>query len=170
MKSSLQFLSLALALFALTGNTFVTTRSLSIEGRVKNSVTITIDELEKMTLRDIGSVNIINHKGEKKSEARNLKGVLLREILENVTIDAENPKVLSEYYFICVAEDQYKVVYSWNELFNTNVGNGVFIVLTRDGKQLADDEDGLLMISRGDEKTGRRYVKNLQTIQVKRAE
>jgi hypothetical protein len=43
-----------------------------------------------------------------------VKGVLLKDILIKVEIDAETPKVLSEYYFVCIASDNYKVVFSWN--------------------------------------------------------
>ena len=36
------------------------------------------------------------------------------------------------YYFTCIASDGYKVVFSWNELFNTVAGNTVYIVTSKD--------------------------------------
>ncbi len=144
------------------------TQTIVIKGRIKNEIKIEFADFNKYTLHTIGSVVITNHKGDAKSKAKHLKGVLLKDILQNIVLDDDNPKVFSEYYFVCTAADGYKVVFSWNELFNTAITQRVFIVLERDGKNLANDEDGILMISADDFRTGRRYVKNLETIVVNR--
>lgn len=146
------------------------TKSFLVKGKVKAEKKIEMPDLLKLTLHTIGSVNITSHKGDLKGKAKDMKGVLLRDILQTIELDADNPKLYSEFYFVCRGEDGYKAVYSWNELFNTAVGNSVYIILEKDGKNLADDEDSLLMISSHDIRTGRRYVKNLQAIEVGRAE
>lgn len=146
-----------------------TTSSFTISGDVKLPVTIQIDNLKDWATVPIGDVTITNHLGEKKSEARGLKGVLLKAILSSVEINSESPKVLSEYYFICKATDGYTVVYSWNEIFNTAVGDAVYIVIEKDGKPASAMDDSILMISSRDFKTGRRHVKSLASIEVKRA-
>ncbi|HEY0741335.1 MAG TPA: hypothetical protein VGD40_07735 [Chryseosolibacter sp.] len=146
------------------------TRSFTIKGKVKNEISISEDQLTKHTVQTIGTVNITNHKGELKGKAKDMSGVLLRDILQKVELDEDNPKYFSEYYFVCTGTDNYKVVFSWNELFNTSVAQRVFIVTQKDRKNMLDDEEGILMISADDFRTGRRYVKNLETIQVRRAE
>lgn len=145
------------------------TSSFTISGEVKAPVTVQIDDLKKWTAVLIGDVAITNHLGEKKSEARGLKGILLKAVLSSVEINSESPKVLSEYYFICKANDGYAVVYSWNELFNTAVGDAVYIVTEKDGKPAAAMDDAIFMISPKDFKTGRRHVKSLTSVEVKRA-
>ena len=146
------------------------TASFSISGAVKTPVTIHLADLEKWTSVDIGDVVITNHLGEKKSEAKGLRGVLLKEILSAAEINSESPKVLSEYYFVCKANDGYAVVFSWNELFNTAVGDAVYIVTEKNGKPAASMGDAILMISPKDFKTGRRHVKSLTSIDVRRAQ
>lgn len=126
-------------------------------------------ELGKLKQHDIGDIPITNHLGEPKGTAKGLKGVLLKDVLELVQIDSESPKVLSEYYFACKANDNYTVVYSWNELFNTVVGETVYIITEKEGKPPGQMNDSILMISSKDQKTGRRHVKALATIEVKRA-
>src|SRR6478736_1883232 len=79
------------------------TTSFTISGKVKATVTVSFAELKKLKQHDIGDVAITNHLGEPKSTAKGLKGVLLKDVLELVQIDAGNPKVLSEYYFACKA-------------------------------------------------------------------
>jgi hypothetical protein len=145
------------------------TTSFLISGKVKSNVTIGFADLKKLKSLDIGDVAITNHLGEPKSSAKGLKGVLLKDVLGLVEIDSENPKVLSEYYFVCKANDGYTVVYSWNELFNTAVGDTAYIVTEKEGKKLEQMKDAILMISPKDIRTGRRHVKALMTIEVKRA-
>ncbi|WP_134087864.1 hypothetical protein [Olivibacter sp. XZL3] len=77
----------------------------------------------------------------------------------------ESPKVLSEYYIVCIAKDGYKVVFSWNELFNTPIGDSVLVVTNINEATNGEQEDDLALLSPKDMATGRRYVKQLQTIQ-----
>lgn len=146
------------------------THAFTIKGKLKQELTITDVDLKKYTTHTIGTVNITNHKGDLKGKDKDMTGVLLQDILQNVALDEENPKFFSEYYFVCVGSDNYKVVFSWNELFNTAVSQKVFIVLQKDGQDMSGSEDGMLMISSEDFRTGRRFVKNLETIEVRRAE
>ena len=145
------------------------TSSFTIQGEVKTPKTFTIDDLRQMKASPIEDLVITNHLGEKKSEAKNMKGVLLKDLIGRVEINAESPRVLSEYYFVCIANDDYRVVYSWNELFNTAVGESAFIVTEKGGKTLEKLPDAILMISSKDQKTGRRHVKALTSIEVRRA-
>ncbi len=144
------------------------TQSFTISGEVKSPAVVKNTDLKKWRVQNIGDVVITNHLGEKKSDEKGLKGVLLKDVLQTVEINAENPRVLSEYYFVCKANDGYTVVYSWNELFNSPTGNTVYVVTEREGKTLTEMNDAILMISTGDFKTGRRHLKALATIEIKR--
>lgn len=85
-----------------------------------------------------------------------------------IEIDSENPKVLSEFYFICIASDNYKVVFSWNEIFNNELGKSIYILNGNDGKPASALDNRMALISPKDEMTGRRYVKGLQKIVVEK--
>lgn len=146
------------------------TSSITINGRVKSPKTFTADAVRQYKVYNIGDVVITNHKGEVKGTAKELSGILLKDLLQSIEPDAESPKVLSEYYFTCIASDGYKVVFSWNELFNTATGNTVYIVTAKDHKSMDTLDESILLISTADVHTGRRYVKNLQSIIVRRAE
>jgi hypothetical protein len=145
------------------------TNSFRVSGDDVSPVEITLSELSKLKEIQIGNATITNHLGEKKSEQKALKGVLLKDVLQVIEIKSESPKILSEYYFVCKATDNYTVVYSWNEIFNSPTGDFVFIITGKDGKSLKEMEESILMISANDFKTGRRFVKSLTSIEVKRA-
>jgi hypothetical protein len=144
------------------------TSSFIISGEVFSPLTVSVMDLKKWKEVAIGDLVITNHAGEKKSDAKGLKGILLKEILQTVEIKSESPKVLSEYYFVFTASDGYKVVYSWNELFNTVVGESVYLITEKNGKTITEMDDSILVVSTKDFKTGRRNVKGLTSIEVTR--
>jgi hypothetical protein len=159
---------LALAIFFASAQQIKPTSSFTVSGEVFAPLTVSVMDLKKWKEVAIGDLVITNHLGEKKSEGKGLKGILLKEILQTTEIKSESPKVLSEYYFVFTASDGYKVVYSWNELFNTSVGESVYLVTEKNGKTITEMDDSILVVSLKDFKTGRRNVKGLASIDVMR--
>lgn len=146
------------------------TDQFTIEGLVKAPFIFQLKDASKYRSIRMDSVVIKNHLKERKGSVKNLRGILLKEILANVAIEQDQPKLLSEYYFVLVASDGYKVVFSWNEIFNTQTGEFVFIVTEKDGKSGEAVPDRIALLSPGDDATGRRFVKGLTKIIVKRVE
>ena len=105
---------------------------------------------------------------QKKYTMTNIEGVPIKSILSKVSLATDDPKTLSEYYFVFIASDNYKVVYSWNELFNSATGNNIFVIQKKEGKDLTSLDDVISVICTSDEATGRRYVKGLKEILVER--
>jgi len=145
-----------------------TTENFSIEGKVKNEITVSLADLSSYKAYSIDSIVITNHLGERRSTLKNVKGILLKDILVKVEIDAEAPKVLSEYYFVCIASDNYKAVFSWNEIFNNDLGKSIYILNGNDGKPASVLDNRIALVSPTDKMTGRRYVKGLQKIVIER--
>ncbi|MBS1681173.1 MAG: molybdopterin-binding protein [Bacteroidetes bacterium] len=167
MKKYLFFLFYLIAFFGQAQ--IKTTDYFTISGEVNSPVTISIPDLKKWKEVAIGDLTITNHLGAKRSESKGLKGILLKDILKTVEMKADNPKIMSEFYFIFIASDGYKVVYSWNELFNTTIGDSVYLITEKNGKTISEMDDSILVVSTKDFKTGRRNLKGLITIEIKRA-
>jgi hypothetical protein len=162
------FLLLLCSQLCFSQKEIVSTDEFQIFGLVEKSVTIKYSDLEKEKIVTIGDFKINNHLGEFRKEYKNVKGVLLSDVFKSVKITAESPKLLSEYFFICKASDGYSVVISWNEFFNTDLNSSFLLVLEADGKSLKEGTDKILLIAAKDHKTGRRHVKGLQSIEIKR--
>jgi len=167
---SILFLGLTFIVFSASAQkeNIPTTENFSIEGKVKKSLTVSLADLSSYKSYSIDSIVITNHLGERRSTLRNVKGILLKDVLNKVEIDSETPKVLSEYYFVCVASDNYKTVFSWNEIFNNDTGKSVYIITEQDGKPATALDNRIALVSPKDQMTGRRYVKGLQKIVVER--
>lgn len=141
-----------------------------VSGEVKKQLTITVRDVETAAQEEIGDVTITNHLGVVKGTAKGLKGVKVKEFLANLELTNDNPKLTSTYYFVFTANDGYKIVYSWNELFNSPIGEKVYLVSVKDGKNIQEMPERMLIITPSDYKTGRRYIKGLDSIIVKRVE
>ena len=163
----LVFIALSFSAFAQKEITS-TTEKFSIEGKVKKEMTVSLADLSVYKTYVIDSVIITNHLKGKKNTLKKVKGVRLKDVLAKIEIDAENLKVLNEYYFVFIAADNYKVIFSWNEIFNNNSGKSFYIITGVGGKPASALDSHIALICPGDENTGRRYIKGLQKITVER--
>lgn len=168
MKVIISLLFIMIGSYAIAQEKNETTDQFKIEGLVKQELVVSLSTLAHYKLHTIDSVVISNHLMQRKYSLKNVKGVLLKDILDNVGIQSATPKELSEFYIVCVASDNYKVVFSWNEIFNNKTGENVYILLEHDGKPAVQTDDRVALISPSDTATGRRYVKWLKSIRVER--
>jgi hypothetical protein len=141
-----------------------------ISGLVVQELKFNLVDLEKIPAKKIDDIVITNHLGESRGTAKNLKGFPLKTLLDKIEFKAESPKVLSEFYLTFTATDNYKVVYSWNEIFNSATGDNIYLITEKDGKKLTEMADRILVITPSDQKTGRRNIKGLIKILVGRVE
>jgi hypothetical protein len=169
MKKLLLLLSFCTSV-AFAQETVKKTNKFSIAGKVKKAAVITMDSLKQYTIQTIGDIKITDHTGVFKHEDDKLKGILIKDVLSHSLFDVSSPKLLSTLYFVFIGADGYKVVYSWNELYNTEVGNHVYILMEKNGVKAADMKESLQMTSMMDMKTGRRYLHNLDKVIVGMAE
>jgi len=160
-----------LANLAVFGQRKITsTDSFKIQGKIKSESIFTLKQLDSFPKQILKDQILYNHLGEIKDTVKNCKGVLLKTILSKVEYVFEKPKELNEFYFVFVASDNYKVVFSWNEIYNTEIGNNLFVITELNGKKLNDIEQRIILSSTSDLKTGRRYIKGLEKIEVKKVE
>lgn len=146
------------------------TQKFTITGEVESVSVITLDSLKQYPVKTIGDLNITDHTGTFKHKDDELKGVLLKDVLSHTKFKTTSPKFLSRFYFVCTGADGYKVVYSWNEIYNTVVGDHVFIIMEKNGIKIDKMPESIQMTSANDFKTGRRYLHNLDKIVVQQVQ
>ena len=106
--------------------------------------------------------------GANLGQLEHLKGVLLRDILEKAAVVSHSHNDVKKMAIIATASDGYKVIFSWTEVFNSPLGDGVIVFFEKDGKALGDDEGRIALVSTKDTRTGPRHVKWLQGIEVRK--
>jgi hypothetical protein len=143
---------------------------ISVVGKIKQERQFTLSELASMEAVAIPDLTITGTKGEIKGKVTGLKGIPIKSLLEKIEFQVDKPKELSEFFLVFEATDGYRVVFSWNELFNTSTGNTVYIITEKDGKKINVMPERILLTSSSDFATGRRYVKGLCRIVLSRCE
>lgn len=146
-----------------------TTNEFRITGKVKNEKTISLNDLIHYKTIELKDVNV-SCSPKKEDKVKSAKAVLLRDILDSVAFDYEKSWLLNEFYFLFVAADGYKVVFSFNEIYNTEIGNNLYVVTEMEGKKMSEMENRILVLTTKDIKAGPRNMKWLSEIVVRRAE
>lgn len=144
------------------------TESIAISGAVEHPLKLSVDDLRKFPPQKVGEVPMVCQSGANLGQLEHLKGVLLRDILEKAVVASHNHNDVKKMAIIATASDGYKVVFSWTEVFNSPIGEGVIVFFEKDGKTLGDDEGRIAMVSTKDTRTGPRHVKWLQGIEVRK--
>ncbi|PKN14409.1 MAG: sulfite oxidase-like oxidoreductase, partial [Deltaproteobacteria bacterium HGW-Deltaproteobacteria-24] len=96
------------------------------------------------------------------------EGVKLKDILAEADIVTSSKRDLNKIYIQVVASDGYAVIFSYNELFNTNNGDRVIVFYKKNNQFLEEYEGKIALISLDDNKNGPRHVKWLEKIIVKK--
>jgi len=120
--------------------------------------------LNNIPSKKIGKIFIRNHIGVKKKPLEGAKGFLFIDGLDQFTLIDSLPKNYSRYIYTVKASDGYAVTFSWNELHNTPIGKRVFLLTETE----SHPNNGIILISKSDRYTGRRFVKDVSEIQIER--
>ncbi len=136
-----------------------------ITGKVKTEKTITLQHLKQYKVAELRNINT-SCSPKKEERIKKVKAVLLKHILDSVIFQYEKPRMLNQFYFMFVASDGYKLLYSYNEIFNTETGNNLYIVIQMDGKPIEEMENRILLLTTKDIRSGSRNMKGLTEIVV----
>lgn len=139
---------------------------LRICGRVTTPLVLGIDKLRTMEPVESNDLLMICGNGDPKGCIGHCRGVLLADIINKADILITDHNDTKKMFIIASSNDGYKAVFSWQEIFNTAVGDGVMVLLERDGKPLYGGRGPVDLFSARDYLTGPRYVKQLGTIEV----
>jgi len=141
------------------------TSTLTVHGNVSNPLSLTVADLRKFPVHRVDDARIVRTDGGSVESVHHLAGCLLRDVLDAARLSERGRFDLRRTIIVATANDGYKAVFSWNELFNTAVGDGVLVVYERDGSPLGDDEGRIALVSLKDTRPGPRHVKWLASIE-----
>lgn len=132
-------------------------------------MTFSLEQLLRFPLLDLGEVNT-SCSSKSKEMTPGVKGILLKSVLDSVAFKYTRAKDLGSFYFKFVSADGYILVFSFGEIYNTETGNHLYLVTQMNGKSLQEMENGILLLSPTDLRTGSRNMKWLKEIVVCQAE
>ena len=143
--------------------------TLKFTGLVKMEKVFSLADLRKWKTVDLGDVNTSCSR-KKEEIAHGVKAILLKEVMDSVAFQYTNSHSLNSFYFKFIASDGYILVYSFGEIYNTETGNHLYLVMEKDGKPVSEIENRILLLTTSDLKSGSRNMKWLEKIVVCKAE
>jgi hypothetical protein len=96
-----------------------------------------------------------------------VRGVRLTALIERAGLAGKGRNDWKTVVVVATATDGYRALFSWPELANTGVGDGVLVLFERDGQPLDEREGRIALISTADRNSGPRRVRNLARIEVR---
>ncbi len=141
---------------------------LSIGGAVRNKTKVPAESLRASSLvGEMGPVPLTVRGGEVRRTLTGYRGIKLTDLLDQAQFEPSDHNALKRSYIIARASDDYTVVFSWSELYNTPIGAGVLVLVEKDSEAIPTTEGPLALISRLDLLTGPRHVRWLTAIEVR---
>jgi hypothetical protein len=143
-------------------------RAVAVDGYVVAARVFGAGELRARPQTTIEEVPVICGSGKVKESGRRLTGVLLRDLLEEagiLIVEHDGPNMT---YIVASGTDGYQALFSWHEIFNTPVGEGLLVSMEKDGKPLDEKEGELCLVSTRDERPGPRRIRYLSRVEVRR--
>jgi DMSO/TMAO reductase YedYZ molybdopterin-dependent catalytic subunit len=144
------------------------TTQVEISGEVKRKLSLSVEDLRALAAKKGGAVAAKSVPGDRPPQYQTYVGVRIADVLDEAGIQKEERHAMRRTYVVATASDGYKAIFSWGELFNTPIGQGVLVVYERDGAALDEGEGRIALVSLADDRVGPRHVKWLQRIEVKR--
>lgn len=144
----------------------VVSEQLAVSGAVKNSLTLKVDDLRAFAADQIASVTVTRRVDDKET-ASTVRGVKLTALLERAVLASTDQNDWKHTVVLATATDGYQVVFSWPELFNSDIGAGALVIFERDGQPLAEREGRIALVSARDLRNGPRSVRWLVHLYVR---
>ncbi|MBO2931030.1 molybdopterin-dependent oxidoreductase [Metapseudomonas otitidis] len=147
-------------------STYVTD-TLQVTGEVQHALTLDVDALRTLPAHDYVDVAKACGGDVANAEYKGYRGALLRDVVQRAALAGDDPKAWKRAYLVAHASDAYIALFSWNELLNTSVGDGVLVVYAQHGQPLPPEVGHIALVSGCDRHPGPRHVKWLKAIEVK---
>lgn len=116
---------------------------LEVMGLVDRPTILTIDSLKKLNVYTSGPFHVKSRTGDVRQEFKSFKAVLLKEIVKRAGIKIENASEMARYnyekgsyYIVLTATNGYRVMYTYNELMFTTVGDHAMVLFEGNGKEI----------------------------------
>jgi hypothetical protein len=142
------------------------THAVEVVGLVNHPLKLTVDDLRSMPQTEVNNVGLICGSGRYDGVVKSYRGVRLTAVLERADVIMQHHDS-PNYLFITVASsDAHWALFSYQELFNTAIGEQAIVIIERDGQPLDEREGEIAFVSANDVRPGPRRLRYLQKIEV----
>jgi hypothetical protein len=169
MQSAIRVLYIALALLSNLGSSPVFAQTgaavlLQVTGEVNKPLALSKQDLLALPRKDYTENRTVVQDGKEVTLTVRYQGVPLRQLIDQAGLKPDRHAVRKAVVLL-TAKDGYQASFSWGELYNTSVGDGVIVVLRHGDDELLDTE-GLPSLRSLQDLRPARHVRWLKSIEV----
>ena len=140
--------------------------TLTLNGHLPHPRTLGLHALRALPRREMGPTQVNCFTGRPVASVRSLAGTRLVDVLDASGFSTQPRWELKRCMVMGVGLDGYRAMFSWNELYNSALGEGVLVLYERDGLPLDGRLGPLSLISAHDRQLGPRHLLNLRGVHV----
>ena len=138
---------------------------LRVVGAVQIPQALTRDQLQALPWRAYAEEREVQQGGQAVKLAVRYQGFPLHELLDQAVLTPDRHAVRRAIVLL-TARDGYRVSFSWGELYNSSLGDGVILVRSQDGRDLIEADGLPALRSLHDTRSGPRHVRWLERVEV----
>ncbi len=138
---------------------------LEVTGEVVTPLKLTRDALLALKRVEFSESRTVEQGGKSVELSVKFQGMLLRQLLDQAGLKPDRRQIRKAMVLL-TAKDGYQASFSWGELYNTQLGDGVVVVLRHGPDELLETEGFPSLRSLQDLRPGPRHVRWLTKIEV----
>jgi DMSO/TMAO reductase YedYZ molybdopterin-dependent catalytic subunit len=142
------------------------THHLEVTGLVNRPLHLTAAELREMEIAEINNLQMVCESGPHEGLPSSYRGVRLTAILDKADILMREYDSPHWMYVTLTSSDGHWTLFSYQELYNSSIGDRAVVIVERDGRPLGEYEGELAFISANDKLPGPRKIRYLKRIEV----
>jgi hypothetical protein len=140
---------------------------LEIMGLVPRPDAFTREALEQLGRHDLGPTQVLCFSGRPVAQVDSYVGARLVDLLDACGLSERPRSELKRCVVVARGNDGYQAVFSWNELYNSSIGQKVLVLYEKNGKALDAHLGAICLISANDERLGPRHLRGLSQVAVR---
>lgn len=141
------------------------TALLEVRGEVQQPLLLSRADLIALSRRDCAEQRTVTQDGKEAQLAIRYQGVPLKELLDRAGLKPGR-RDIRKAIVLLTAKDGYQASFSWGELYNSALGDGVIVVLSQASDELLDTDGLPGLRSLQDTRPGPRHVRWLVRIEL----
>lgn len=138
---------------------------IEVGGQVERPLALSRADLQALARRDYTDTRTVTQDGKQAQLAIRYQGVPLKELLDRAGLKPDRREIRKAVVLL-TAKDGYQASFSWGELYNSALGDGVILVLRQDATELLEADGLPALRSLQDLRSGPRHVRWVTRIDV----
>ncbi len=138
---------------------------LDVGGAVNQPLAFTRAQLLALPRKDYAENRTVVQDGREVTLTVRYQGVPLRDVLDQAGLKPDRREVRKAIVLL-TAKDGYQATFSWGELYNSGLGDGVVVVLRQGNDELLDTDGLPALRSLQDTRSGPRHVRWLNRVDI----